>query len=57
VCTECVQIRGSSHEETGYDYIGIPLVEIFGCDGKDTWELLLEKIGGISMPRSSGTGR
>jgi hypothetical protein len=55
--TECVQTQGSSHEESDSDYIGVPLVEIFGYDIEDIGEIVLGKIGGISMPRSSGTGR
>jgi hypothetical protein len=57
MCTECMQKRGSNHEESDSDYIGIPLAEIFEYDGEDTRELLLEKNGAISMATSSGTGR
>jgi hypothetical protein len=52
-----MQTRGSSHEKSDSDYIGIPLADILGCDGEDIGDLPLEKIGGISMARSSGTGR
>jgi hypothetical protein len=52
-----VQTQGSSHEESDSDYIGVPLVEIFGYDIEDIGEIVLGKIGGILMPRSSGTGR
>jgi hypothetical protein len=29
VCTDCLQTRGSSHEESDADCIGIPLAAIF----------------------------
>jgi hypothetical protein len=54
MCTECVQTRGSSHEKSDHDCIGIPLAAFFGYDGEDIGELLLEKIGSIFMVRSLG---
>jgi hypothetical protein len=57
VCTGCVQTWGSNHEESDPDCIGIPIAAIFGYDGEDIVELLLEKIWSISMARSTGTWR
>jgi hypothetical protein len=53
VCIECVQTWGSSYEESNSGDIGIPLSDIFGYDGEDIGDLLLEKIGGILKARSS----
>jgi hypothetical protein len=54
VCIECVQTWVSSHEGSDPGCVSIPLVVIFGYDVGDICEHLLEKIGSISMARSSG---
>jgi hypothetical protein len=53
MCAGCVQTRGSSHEESGSDCIGIPLATNFGYDGEDIGELLMEKFHSISIARLS----
>jgi hypothetical protein len=57
VCTECVQTRGNSHEGSDPSCISIPLAGIFGYVVGNIGDHVLEKIGSISMARSSGTGR
>jgi hypothetical protein len=56
MCIECVQPRGSSHEESDSDYIGIPLAAIFGYVVGNIREHLLEKMCSILIARSSGAG-
>jgi hypothetical protein len=50
--------RGNSHEESDPDCIVIPHPAIFRYDGEDIGGggHILEKIGSISVARSSGTG-
>jgi hypothetical protein len=55
VCTECVQTWGNSHEGCDPGWVSITLAAIFGYVVGDICEHLLEKIGSISMARSSGT--
>jgi hypothetical protein len=56
MCTECAQTRGSSHEESDSDCIGITLAAIFGYVVGDVVAHLLEEVWSILLARSSGNG-
>jgi hypothetical protein len=55
MCTKCVQTQGSSYEGSDPVCISILLAAIFGYVVGNIGEHVLEKIGSISMARSSGT--